>query len=82
MLTLRAGKDVVTNPTQLLNLSKNNALDTTKMIEMIRRREFGAVVFRAMFYPEDVKQAIVENYYWAQKFTMNGFDYWLLLPGQ
>jgi hypothetical protein len=40
------------------------------------------VVFRAMFYPEDVKQAIVENYYWAQKFTMNGFEYWLLLPGQ
>lgn len=82
MLTLLAGKDVVTNPTQLLNLSKNNALDTSKMIEMIRRREFGAVVFRAMFYPEDVKQAIVENYYWAQKFTMNGFEYWLLLPGQ
>jgi 4-amino-4-deoxy-L-arabinose transferase-like glycosyltransferase len=82
MLTLLAGKDVVTNPTQLLNLSKNDALDTTKMIEMIRRREFGAVVFRAMFYPEDVKQAIVENYYWAQKFTMNGFEYWLLLPGQ
>lgn len=82
MLALNAGKDVVTNPTQLLNLSKNNALDTTKLIEMIRRREFGAVVFRAMFYPEDVKQAIVENYYWAQKFTMNGFDYWLLLPGQ
>jgi hypothetical protein len=82
MLTILAGKDVVTNPTQLLNLSKNDALDTSKMIEMIRRREFGAVVFRAMFYPEDVKQAIVENYYWAQKFTMNGFDYWLLLPGK
>lgn len=82
MLSLHAGKDVVTNPTQLLNLSKNDALDTTRLIEMIRRREFGAVVFRAMFYPEDVKQAIVENYYWAQKFTMNGFDYWLLLPGQ
>lgn len=80
MLTLWAGKDVVTNPTQLLNLSKAGMLDTRTMIEMIEQRKFGGVVFRAMFYPEDVKAAIIRNYYWAAKYTINGFDYWLLLP--
>lgn len=80
MFTLLAGKDVVTNPTQLLNLSKNGMLDTRQMIAMIEQRAFGAVVFRALFYPDDVKAAILRNYYWAQKFDINGFEYWLLLP--
>ncbi|BCX03960.1 MAG: hypothetical protein KatS3mg053_1898 [Candidatus Roseilinea sp.] len=80
MPTLLAGKDVVTNPTQLLNLSKNGMLDTSHMIAMIERRAFGAVIFRALFYPEDVKEAIFRNYYWARNFKMNGFDYWVLLP--
>ncbi|MCS6773985.1 MAG: hypothetical protein NZ693_07730 [Thermoflexales bacterium] len=75
-----AGKDVVTNPTQLLNLYKNDMLDTAQMLAMIEARAFGAVVFRAMFYPDDVKDAIVRNYYWAEKFEINGFEYWLLLP--
>jgi len=80
MLTLLAGKDVVTNPTQLLNLSKNGMLDTSQMIEMIEQKAFGAVIFRALFYPDDVKQAIGRNYYWARNVKMNGFDYWILLP--
>ncbi len=80
MLTLLAGKDVVANPTQLLNLSRNDMLDTSQMIEMIERRAFGAVIFRALFYPEDVKEAIMRNYFWAHNFRMNGFDYWVLLP--
>lgn len=80
MLTLHAGKDVVTNPTQLLNLSKNNALDTRDMIARIEKREFGAVVFRAYFYPEDVKQAIDRNYATVGSIKINGFDYYLLLP--
>ncbi len=78
--TLLAGKDVVTNPTQLYNLSKNAMLDTREMISMIESRTFGAVVFRALFYPDDVKEAILRNYYWAQRFPINGFEYWLLLP--
>ena len=82
MLTIWAGKDVVTNPTQLLNLSKSGMLDTRSMIEAIEQHKFGGVIFRAMFYPEDVKAAIVRNYYWAAKWRMNGFDYWLLLPNQ
>lgn len=80
MLTLHAGKDVVTNPTQLLNLSKNGALDTRDMIARIERREFGAVIFRAYFYPDDVKQAIDRNYATVGSIKINGFDYYLLLP--
>jgi hypothetical protein len=80
MITLHAGKDVVTNPTQLLNLSKNSALDTRDMIARIQRREFGAVVFRAYFYPEDVKSAISEHYATVGSIKINGFDYYLLLP--
>ncbi|MFN4292801.1 MAG: hypothetical protein ACK4JD_01560, partial [Thermoflexales bacterium] len=82
MLTLLAGKDVVTNPTQLLNLSKSGMLDTSRMIAMIEQRAFGAVIFRALFYPDDVKEAIFRNYYWAHRFRMNGFDYWVLLPAE
>jgi hypothetical protein len=80
MWTLYAGKDVVTNPTQLLNLSRNGALDTRDMIARIERREFGAVVFRAFFYPEDVKAAINRNYDFVGGIKINGFDYFLLLP--
>lgn len=80
MLTLLAGKDVVTNPTQLYNLSKAGMLDTRDMIARLRRREFGLVIFRAQFYPDDVKEAIGQNYRWARSIKMNGFDYWLLEP--
>lgn len=80
MFTLLAGKDVVTNPTQLYNLSKGNQLDTRRMIEMIDDQAFGAVIFRAQFYPQDVLIAIGRNYHWAQAVRMNGFDYQILLP--
>lgn len=81
MFTLLAGKDVVTNPTQLYNLDKAGMLDTRDMIARIRRREFGLVIFRAQFYPDDVKEAIGQHYRWARSVKMNGFDYWLLEPG-
>lgn len=82
MLPLIAGKEVVTNPTQLFNLDKNNMLDTRDMIARIERKEFGAVVFRAQFYPDDVKAAIGANYHWATTVKMNGFDYWVLMPNE
>lgn len=80
MLTLNAGKDVVTNPTQLLNLSKANMLDTSNMIEMIKTKAFGAAIFRAQFYPTDVMVAFGQNYHWATTVRMNGFDYMVLMP--
>ena len=81
MITLRAGKDVVTNPTQLYNLAKNDALDTRLMIQMINERRFGLVILKAEFYPRDVLEAIGKNYDRQYPSTqMNGFDYWLLTP--
>jgi len=81
MITLRADKDVVTNPTQLYNLAKNNTLDTRQMIMMINERRFGLVILKAEFYPPDVLEAIGKNYDRQYPSTkMNGFDYWLLKP--
>ena len=80
MITLNAGKEVVTNPTQLLNLAKSNMLDTAEMRRMIRNKEFGAVILRAQFYPLDVLEEIGRNYRWATTLQMNGFDYQVLYP--
>ena len=55
---MRAGKDVVTNPTQLLNLYKNGLYDPASLVKMINEQAFGVVVLRAQFYPEPVLQAI------------------------
>jgi 4-amino-4-deoxy-L-arabinose transferase-like glycosyltransferase len=80
MLTLLAGKGVVTNPTQLYNLSKSEMLDTTQMIDMIKAKAFGVVIFRAQFYPQDGLIAIGQNYHWERAVHMNGFDYQVLYP--
>lgn len=80
MFTLLAGKPVVTNPTQLLNLYKNGLLDTTEMIERINRQEFGMVLFRAQFYPPPVLEAIGQNYQPVDHVCMNGFYYHILWP--
>jgi hypothetical protein len=80
MFSLLAGESVVTNPTQLLNLYKNDLLDTTEIVERINRREFGVVIFRAQFYPQPVLEAIGRNYEPAAHLCMNGFYYHVLQP--
>ncbi len=80
MFTLNADMDVVSNPTQLLNLAKNGMLDTHDMITRIEKREFGAIVLKAFFYPEDVKAAFGRAYRMVGSIKINGFDYYLLLP--
>ena len=80
MFTLLAGKPVVTNPTQLLNLYNNGLLNTGEMIGMIERQEFGLVVFRAQFYPPPVLEAIGQNYTPVEHICMNGFYYHILWP--
>ncbi|MCX7680632.1 MAG: glycosyltransferase family 39 protein [Anaerolineae bacterium] len=80
MFTLLAGKPVVTNPTQLLNLYKNGLLDTSEMIARINRQEFGMVLFRAQFYPPPVLEAIGQNYQPVDHVCMNGFYYRILWP--
>ncbi|MBL8133713.1 MAG: hypothetical protein JNL42_17760 [Anaerolineae bacterium] len=78
--TLLAGKEVITNPTQLLNLANNGQFDSSQLVEMIQSQAFGLVVLRAQFYPPDVLIAIAENYRQEEVIHMNGFDYLLLRP--
>jgi 4-amino-4-deoxy-L-arabinose transferase-like glycosyltransferase len=82
LLALRADQPVVTNPTQLLNLWNNNALDPTELIATIDRQDYGLVVLRAQFYPPPVLQAIGARYEPIDDIVMNGFQYRILAPRQ
>lgn len=77
---LLAGKDVITNPTQLLNLDLNGRFDSTELVRMIEEQEFGLVILRALFYPADVLDTIFAHYKQIDTITMNGFEYDLLAP--
>lgn len=79
--SLRAGKEVITNPTQLKNLYENGLFDPATLVAALRAHEFGAVIFRAQFYPPPVLDAVYEAYYPAQTIPMNGFAYEVWLPG-
>jgi uncharacterized MnhB-related membrane protein len=78
--SLLTDQPVVTNPTQLLNLYKNDQLDTTEMIERIYAQEFGVAVFRAQFYPPPVLEAVGQNYRVVDHVCMNGFYYIVMSP--
>lgn len=80
MFSLLAGRPPVTNPTQLLNLYKNDLLDTTEIVERVNRQEFGVVIFRAQFYPPPVLDAIGQNYRPVDHVCVNGFYYHILWP--
>jgi hypothetical protein len=82
MFSLLAGEPVVTNPTQLLNLYKNDQLDTTEIVERINRQEFGVIVFRAQFYPQPMLDAVGQNYRPVETLCMNGFYYYVLWPNR
>jgi hypothetical protein len=75
-----AGKDVVTNPTQLLNLSQNGMFQGENLIAMIRNQEFGLIVLRAQFYPVEILRAIGDAYERSEVVVMNGFEYLILRP--
>lgn len=77
---LMAGRDVITNPTQLLNLWRAGLFDGTELIGMIENREFAFIVLRAQFYPPEVLVAISEHYTFDHEIHMNGFDYIILIP--
>ncbi len=78
--TMLAGKPVVTNPTQLLNLYNNGLLDTSELEAMIRREAFGLVIMRAQFYPPPVLAAIGQHYGLVEHIPMNGFNYIIMQP--
>lgn len=77
---LWVGRDVVTNPTQLLNLYKNDQVDLTEMLQRIERQEFDTVVLRGQLYPPPVLHAIGQNYQRTHLVQMNGFVYCILRP--
>lgn len=77
---LYAGKPVVTNPTQLLNLYHNGLYDPEPLVQMIEEQKFNVVVLRATFYPEPVIDAIGQAYQPAEYIVMNGFPYGILKP--
>ncbi len=78
--TMLAGKPVITNPTQLLNLYNNGLLDTTELEALIRREAFGLVIMRAQFYPPPVLAAIGQHYGLVEHIPMNGFNYIIMQP--
>ncbi len=81
MFSILAEKDeVVGNPALLFNLGNSGVLNTDQMVEMIYDQAFGVVIFRAQFYPQDVLNAIGQNYERVDVVEMNGFEYLILLP--
>ena len=77
---LYLGRDVVTNPTQLLNLYNNNAVDLTEMLAMLDAQAFDTIVLRAQFYPPPVLDAIGQHYETTDLVQMNGFVYCVMRP--
>ncbi len=73
-------RDVITNPTQLLNLYNNNAVDLTEMLAMLDEQAFDTVVLRAQFYPPPVLEAIGQRYETEELVQMNGFVYCVMFP--
>ena len=74
------GRDIVTNPTQFLNLYKNGAVDLTEMLAMLDGQEFDTVVLRAQFYPPEVLNVIGQRYETTDLVQMNGFVYCVMTP--
>ncbi|MBZ0306083.1 MAG: hypothetical protein K8I82_08460, partial [Anaerolineae bacterium] len=78
--SLQAGREVISNPTQLLNLYENDLFDPQNMIEVIESQGFGLIIFRAQFYPEPILTAIYDAYEPKEAIPMNGFNYELWYP--
>jgi hypothetical protein len=75
-----AGRDIITNPTQLLNLYNNNEVDLTEMLAMLDSQSFDTIIFRAQFYPPPVLDVIGQRYETTNLVEMNGFVYCIMKP--
>ncbi|MGJ3238877.1 MAG: glycosyltransferase family 39 protein [Anaerolineae bacterium] len=78
--SLAAGRDVITNPTQLRNLWLNGMWNGDELIADIDDQIFGLIIFRAQFYPVPVLEAVGEHYVIDETVRLNGFEYQLLRP--
>ncbi len=74
------GRDIITNPTQLLNLYNNNEVDLTDMLAMLESQSFDTIIFRAQFYPPPVLDVIGQRYETTNLIEMNGFVYCIMRP--
>jgi len=74
------GREIVTNPTQLLNLYNNGEVDLTEMLAMLDNQEFDTIVLRAQFYPPDALNVIGQRYETQELVQMNGFVYCVMRP--
>ena len=77
---IAAGRDVVTNPTQLRNLYLAGEYDGAELARMIEHQEFGLVILRAQFFPPHILEAMGQAYVHRETVLMNGFEYLLLFP--
>lgn len=77
---LYLGREVITNPTQLLNLFNNGYGDLNQMLTMLNQQQFDSVLLRAQFYPYPVLAMIGERYETKHLVQMNGFVYCLMQP--
>lgn len=77
---LYLGRDVITNPTQLLNLYNNGYTNLTEMLDMLDQQQFDTVVLRAQFYPPPVLDVIGQRYKTQHLVQMNGFVYCIMKP--
>jgi hypothetical protein len=73
-------RDVVTNPTQLLNLYNNNEVDLTEMLAMLESQSFDTIILRAQFYPPPVLDVIGQRYETTDLVEMNNFVYCIMRP--
>lgn len=77
---LLAGREAVTNPTQLLNVWLRGLYDGSELIDLIQAQGFGLIILRAQFYPRPVLEAIHTYYEISEIVAMNGFEYILMQP--
>lgn len=78
--SFRAERDVISNPTQLLNIWLRGQYDGSQLIAQIDRQEFGYIILRAQFYPTRVLLAIARAYDTVDVIEMNGFEYIIKAP--
>lgn len=75
-----AGREIITNPTQLRNLALAGKLDLNEMMTMLDQQQFDTVIFRAQFFPPDVLNMIGQRYATTDLIEMNGFVYCVMKP--
>lgn len=78
--SLVAGREVISNPTQLRNLWLAGEWRGDELLGMIEARDFGLIILRAQFYPTPVLETMGQHYAITDVIEMNGFQYLLLEP--